>query len=71
MSANFLGSNYCNDVEMTRALERRQKSEALVVPVILKPCDWETSRFGRLQTLPKGGKPVVDWRTEDHGFLDA
>lgn len=71
VSANFLGSKYCNDVEMTRALERRQKGEALVVPVILKPCDWETSRFGRLQALPKGGKPVVDWRTEDHGFLDA
>jgi tetratricopeptide (TPR) repeat protein len=71
VSASFLNSKYCNDVEMTRALERRQKGETLVVPVIIRPCDWETSRFGKLQALPKGGKPVVDWKTLDHGFLDA
>ena len=71
VSADFLASDYCNDIEMTRALERRQKGEARVVSVILKPCDWETSRFASLQALPKGGKPVVDWKTEDHGFVDA
>jgi tetratricopeptide (TPR) repeat protein len=71
VSADFLASDYCNDIEMTRALERNQKGEASVVGIILRPCDWETSRFARLQALPKGGKPVVDWPTQDHGFLDA
>jgi tetratricopeptide (TPR) repeat protein len=71
VSADFLASDYCNDVEMARALERSQKGEARVVSVILKPCDWETSRFARLQALPKGGKPVVDWKTKDHGFVDV
>lgn len=71
VSADFLASDYCNDIEMTRALERSQKGEARVVSVILKPCDWETSRFASLQALPKGGKPVVDWKTNDHGFVDA
>ena len=71
MSPDFLASDYCNDVEMTRAMERNQKGEARVVPVILKPCDWETSRFARFQALPKGGKPVVDWQTYDHGFDNA
>jgi tetratricopeptide (TPR) repeat protein len=56
---------------MTRALERRQKGEALVVPVILKPCDWETSRFAGFQALPIDAKPVVDWKTSDHGFVDV
>jgi tetratricopeptide (TPR) repeat protein len=71
VSADFLASDYCNDIEMRRALERGQKGEARVVSVILKPCDWETSRFARLQALPKGGKPVVDWKSTDHGFVDA
>ena len=71
VTADFLNSDYCNDIEMTHALERREKGEALVVPVILRPCDWQTSRFSRLQALPDGGKPVVDWQTQDHGFLDA
>ena len=71
VSRGFLASKYCNDVEMDRAMERDQKGEARVVPLILRPCDWKTSRFGRLQALPMRGKPVVDWKTRDHGFLDA
>src|SRR5450631_3110867 len=71
VSADFLASDYCNDVEMTRALERSDKGDARVVALILKPCDWQTSRFARLQALPKSLKPIVDWKTEDHGFVDA
>jgi tetratricopeptide (TPR) repeat protein len=71
VSPDFLASDYCNDVEMTRALERHQSGEALVVPVIIKPCDWQTSRLAHLQALPKDAKPVVDWKTTDHGFVDA
>lgn len=71
VTPDFLASDYCNDVEMNRALERSRNGEARLVSVILKPCDWETSRFARLQALPKGGKPVVDWKTQDHGFVDA
>jgi len=70
VSPDFLASNYCNDVEMDRALERHQKGEAYVVPLILKPCDWETSRFAGFQALPKGSKPVVKWR-EEQGYVDA
>lgn len=73
VSPDFLASDYCNDVEMDRALQRHQKGEARVVPLILKPADWQTSRFGRLhlQAIPKGAKPVIDWPTSDHGFEDA
>ncbi|HEV2988684.1 MAG TPA: toll/interleukin-1 receptor domain-containing protein [Candidatus Angelobacter sp.] len=68
VSADFLASDYCNDVEMTRAIERSDAGETRIVPVILKPCDWQTSRFARFQALPKDAKPIVDWPTLDHGF---
>jgi len=71
VSADFLASDYCNDIEIKRAMERSAGGGAQVVPVILRPCDWETSRFAQLQALPTGGKPVVDWKSEDHGFLDV
>jgi hypothetical protein len=70
-SPDFLASNYINDVEMDRAMERDRKGEARVVPLILKPSDWQSTRFARLQALPTGGKPVVDWPSWDHGFDDA
>lgn len=71
VSNDFLASKYCNEVELETALERHKSGEARVVPVILRPCDWRSARFGRLQALPQDGKPVIDWKTPDHGFLNV
>lgn len=71
VSADFLASNYCWNVEMTQALERHKSGTAKVIPVILRPCSWQAAPFGKLQALPKDGKPVVDWPSWDHGFLDV
>jgi tetratricopeptide (TPR) repeat protein len=68
VSADFIASDYINDVEMKHALERSQSGEARLVPVILKPCEWQTSPFARPQALPKDGRPVVHWPTIDDGF---
>ncbi len=43
ISASFINSEYCFVKEMQRAMQRYQAGEAAVVPVILKPCDWQTS----------------------------
>lgn len=37
VSSDFLASDYCYDIEMQRALERHARSEARVIPVILRP----------------------------------
>jgi hypothetical protein len=37
VSADFIGSSYCMDIEMARALERHRAGEARVIPVILCP----------------------------------
>jgi Tfp pilus assembly protein PilF len=71
VSKNFLASQYCYDVELKRALERHGRGEARVVPVVLTPCDWRSAPFGKLNALPRDGKPVVDWPTRDHGFLNV
>src|SRR4030042_6849288 len=57
VSADFIASDYCWDVEVKRALERHRKGDARVVPIILRPCDWQSSPFAGLQALPKGAKP--------------
>jgi hypothetical protein len=71
VSADFLASDYCYDVEMKRALERHAAGTARVIPVILRPVDdWQSAPFGKLQALPKDGKPVTDWRPQDKAFAD-
>lgn len=71
VSADFLASNYCWDIEMKNALVRHENGSARVIPVILRPCSWQAAPFGKLQALPKDGKPVVDWPSLDHGFLEV
>ncbi len=39
VSAPFLASDYCFDVETNRALERHALGEARVIPIIIRPCD--------------------------------
>jgi hypothetical protein len=71
ISAEFLNSDYCYDVELKRAIARHDASDAHVVPIILRPCDWLKTPFGKLQALPRDGKPVSDFSTQDHGFSEV
>lgn len=60
ISADFIASDYCYEIEMARAIERHEKGAAIVIPVLLHACDWEDTPFGRIQALPKNGKPITD-----------
>ena len=71
VSVDFMASDYCHDVEMNRALERQECGEAHVIPVILRPCDWQGAPFGGLMAVPKDGRPVVKHPTLDDGFLEV
>ena len=71
VSADFLASDYCYDVEMQRAMERHRQGLARVIPVILRPCDWQKAPFGILKACPNDGKPVVNHTTHDEGFLQV
>ena len=70
VSASFIASDYCYDVELKLAMERHETEAAHVVPVILQPCDWTTAPFGKLQALPKNGRPVTKWRNRAEAFTD-
>jgi hypothetical protein len=72
VSADFISSGYCWDEEMTRAMERHDRGEARVIPVILRPVDnWYAAPFGKLQAVPTDGKPVTKWDTVDEAFADV
>jgi hypothetical protein len=71
VSADFIASDYCYDVELKRAMERHEKGEVRIVPVILRPCDWADAPFGKLQALPKDARPVTKWSSQDEAWLDV
>ena len=67
-SADFIASDYCYDIEMKSSLERHDKGEAQVVPIILRKCQWQGSPFGKLQALPRDDKPVTLWKDRDEAW---
>jgi hypothetical protein len=71
VSPDFLASDYCYDIEMTRAIARHEAGEAIVIPVILRHCDWHGAPFGKLLAMPRDGKPVTSWPDMDEAFLQV
>jgi len=58
ISAYFIQSDYCYTSELQRALELDRGGLARVVPVFVRPCEWEGLDFAYLQGLPADGKPI-------------
>jgi TIR domain len=71
ISPDFIASDYCYEREMNRALERHRKGESRVIPVILRPCDWQGLPFGKLLATPADGRPITMWPNVDQAFLDV
>lgn len=71
MSPHFIESKYCYEIEGQEALKRSEAGEAIVIPVVLRPCAWTSSPFGKLQGVPKNAKPVSTWENTDEATLDV
>lgn len=71
MSPHFIESKYCYEIEGQVALKRHEAGGARVIPVILRPCRWQSSPFGKLQALPLDAIPVSRWSDLDEACLDV
>jgi hypothetical protein len=71
VSPDFI--QYCVDtIELKRARERYDQNGTRVIPVILRPADWESTWFGPIQAIPYHGailKPVTIWRDRDMAWF--
>ena len=57
ISANFLTSKFILGNEVPRLLKRRDEEGLSVIPVIVKPCAWQTVPWlAKLQCLPIDGR---------------
>src|ERR1700687_492857 len=71
ISADFVASNYCYGIEMKRALERHEANEVRVVPIVVRPCDWQRLPFASLQALPMDAKPISTYTSVDQGWTQV
>ena len=74
VSPDFMASDYCYSTEMERALQRHEKQEARVIPIILRPTAWKGAPFDKIQVLPANARPVTDarsWISIDEALNDV
>lgn len=65
VSIDFIYSNYSYNVEMLRAIERHEKGEVKVIPILVSYCPWQDSPFAKLQILPRDATPIKSWNDTD------
>src|SRR5207302_11058322 len=54
--------------EVEVAMRRHDAGEAWVIPILVRPVDWETASIGKLQALPYSLRPVANWSNRDSAF---
>lgn len=70
ISSDFLSSEYINEIEIKETILRHEKNEVLVVPIFLRPCDFESSILSKFQGAPRDTKFVSTWDDKDLAFLE-
>lgn len=71
ISVDFNNSQYIWDKELKAALERHERNEARVIPVILRTCEWSEMPYAKLQALPTGAKPINSFADADVAYTDV
>lgn len=68
---HFILSPYSFGKEMKQAMERHKDGTAQVIPVILKPCRWNQTKFSQLQVVPTEANPVTLWESQEAALQDV
>lgn len=71
VSADFLSSDFMWEREFLEALKRHKRGEAIVIPIIVRPCVWQESPIASLPVLPAGGEPVAQSPDTDRVWVDV
>jgi len=58
LTPDFFSSNFIYDIELTRAIQRHETGQALLIGIVVSDCLWEDTPLSKIQLLPKDGTPV-------------
>jgi|GEM_PF-1961954 len=56
ISVKFLNTDYITKIEIPKAIEQKK----LIIPIIIKSCDWENSPLGKYQAAQRGKIVALD-----------
>ncbi len=68
VSRRFLASDYITEKERPLAMQMVKAKQAVVLPVLLLPCDWQEEDFAALENLPRKGELVSSFTPRDEAW---
>jgi hypothetical protein len=61
VSPDFLASDFITQVELPRLLERHERGDVVVIPVIARPAAWtQVPALRRMQAWPRDARPLTE-----------
>lgn len=71
ISSEFIASNYHWNVLAKQAMEQHRAKTSRVITILLSPVDnhWK-DRFPNVKVLPKGGRPITEWKPYNKAFAN-
>jgi hypothetical protein len=69
ISPSFVASEVLYQ-EVQQIMERHQARKVLVIPILVRPVDWESMPLRKLSSLPNDGLFVTQWENYDSAFLN-
>jgi hypothetical protein len=70
ISSDFLSSDYIWKHEFSEAFERHKRKEVSILPIIIRPCNWQVSPIANLQVFPLNAMPVSSSPNIDRVWVD-
>ena len=70
ISSDFIASRYIWEEELSVAIDKDKKNEAIVIPIFVRECDLTDLPFMKLQGLPKNAKPIVTFKHIDEAYTE-
>jgi small GTP-binding protein len=62
VSADYLASRFIQEEEQPRLLQRRDEMDLHVIPIIVRPCTWQSAPVLKdLQALPRDGRAIITY----------
>ena len=71
ISAEFCATDYINDIEVKLAIERAEKGECIIVPIILENVNLKGHPLAKYTYLPRKGTPIRDMKPQRKGWEEV
>ncbi len=72
ISSSFVASEYIQNIEIRKAIERHNHNKLIIIPIPVRPCDYKSLPLKEIQSASKDFKPIsTGYVSHDEGWTEV